>query len=212
MRRGYTGCVLLLVLGVAWGWSAGAVRAQEQEAPAVAAAKEPRDEVETDLRQRMRRGLKTFGAAVGRVEQHEMPSGPRTDLSGDRLEVSKRRFSSDRVEKGLELSLSDLAGNGHATEMWQLNVSRRQYYRVRSDYGLFWSVGVGLTRLTDLVPEQSTHTNFDQYLGLGAIWARGQRGAWTGECRFFHVSNGKRQDPNVGLNCSTWLVGWSVFF
>lgn len=212
MRQGW---LLLLLCGML---GAGAL-AQDDAGSAVAVAQveaaSTSQEVSTgrrDLRQQFRRGLRSVDIELGYLQQHNMPSGPRSRLDGPLLSVTHWRFSDSRVQKGLSLSLADVSHNGYGTDMWSLSLARRQYFRVRSDYGAFWTIGAGLTHLTETIPELGSHTNFNQFAGVGIVRTIGRRDAVMAEYRFTHISNGGRTDPNVGLNCSTWLLGWTTFF
>ena len=188
-------------------------RAALEAAPAVALATEvPQPPQHLDFREIFQRGLETFDVSAGAIGQHDLPSGPRSDLKGDRLSVAWRRFSSPRVEKGPELTLSTLENGTHGTKAWGLVYARRQYFHVRSDHALHWSVGAGLCHLTSLVPEQGSHTNFTEELGVGYMHRAGRRTAWTAEYRFAHISDGGRSDPNIGLNCSILTLGWRLHY
>ncbi|MEN6642656.1 MAG: acyloxyacyl hydrolase [Armatimonadia bacterium] len=109
------------------------------------------------------------------------------------MAVAWRRFESPRLEKGLELSLSTLENGTHSTRAWELVYARRQYFHVRSNYALHWSVGAGLCHLTNLVPEQGSHTNFTEEVGVGYMHRAGRHTAWTAEYRFTHISDGGAQ-------------------
>lgn len=187
-----------------------AVPSTELTAAAMDEVPEPSERL--DFRNTFQKGLRTFDVSVGTITQHDIPSGPRSNLDGDRLGVAWRRFDSPRVEKGLELSLSTLENGTHSTRAWELVYARRQYFHVRSDHALHWSIGAGLCHLTNLVPEQGSHTNFTEEVGVGYMHRAGRRTAWTADYRFAHISDGGRNDPNIGLNCSIVTVGWRLHY
>lgn len=185
----------------------------EQVEPAALA--EPEDSLESEpmnFREGFRKNLHSFDVSVGAIVQHELPSGPRSDFDGERLSVAWRRFTEPRVEKGLELSLSNLENHTQTVKAWELMYARRQFFRVRPSYALNWSVGAGLCHLTDLCNEAGAHTNFVEQVGVGVMRRAGNRSAFTAEYRFTHISNASRRDPNIGLNCSIFTLGWRLHY
>ncbi|MEN6301998.1 MAG: hypothetical protein ABFD96_04695, partial [Armatimonadia bacterium] len=114
-------------------------QAMEQAVPSAelttaAIGEVPQPSERLDFRNTFQKGLRTFDVSVGTITQHDIPSGPRSKLDGDRLAVAWRRFDSPRVEKGLELSLATLENGTHSTRAWELVYARRQYFHVRSNY------------------------------------------------------------------------------
>jgi hypothetical protein len=162
--------------------------------------------------QLFRRGQRSFIAEVGYTRQHNFPEGPRSKLGGGGLSVAQMRFSSRKVEKGIELGLQSLSSCVASTRAWEISGLRKQYYRIRPRYAAFWEAGLGLCFLTDLVPEQSTHANFTEFAGTGIAWRMNPHAALTAQYRFVHVSNAGLDEPNIGLNCSQLRLGWTVYF
>jgi hypothetical protein len=84
-----------------------------------------------------------------------------------------------------------------------------RFYFLRGSVLPYLSLGAGIgwTNLTTL-EEINRRFNF---LLEGAIGVRGRVSdtqAWTFEWRWSHISNANTVLPNLGLNCSVFLVGW----
>ena len=72
--------------------------------------------------------------------------------------------------------------------------------------GPFW------TDLGKRIPEQSTQLNFILTGGLGASYFLTDRTALTVGYRFHHFSNAGTRMPNLGINSSLPLIGYSFFY
>jgi lipid A 3-O-deacylase len=72
--------------------------------------------------------------------------------------------------------------------------------------GPFW------TDLAGKIPEESSRFNFVLTAGFGISYFLTDRAALNVGYRFHHISNGGTGSPNLGLNASLPLGGFSFFF
>lgn len=72
--------------------------------------------------------------------------------------------------------------------------------------GPFW------TDLANKIPEQSTELNFILTAGFGASYFLTNQAAVNVGYRFHHFSNGGTRIPNLGINSSLPLVGFSFLY
>ncbi len=84
-----------------------------------------------------------------------------------------------------------------------------RYYFGRGRTLPYFGIGAGLG-WTDLVPLDEIDRRFNFLLqgGAGLRHAVSQRGEWTAEVRWDHISNAGTEKPNLGLNSMIFLLGW----
>ena len=68
------------------------------------------------------------------------------------------------------------------------------------------------TTLGQRVPEQGTKFNFIVHAGFGVSWFLTSQTAITASYRFHHISNAGIRYPNLGLNSSLPMSGFSFYF
>lgn len=77
----------------------------------------------------------------------------------------------------------------------------------------FFDLGVGILHWNLELPQTlETRFNFTLQAGLGLHYFATDHLAITGEARLFHISNAHRQSPNIGINSTVYLLGFSYFF
>lgn len=154
-----------------------------------------------DFTRALQPGQRSVSVGLRGAEQLDLPTGPRSDLHGGSVTVRLGRCHTRHRERAVELAFARLTGAGETAHVVAVSpLLQREYFHRRPHHTAYWELGVGLSHMNHLVPEQSTHTNFVEHLALGAQWAAGRRGAWGVETRFQHLSNAGREHPNVGLN------------
>jgi opacity protein-like surface antigen len=90
--------------------------------------------------------------------------------------------------------------------------------QLRYDFALgsrlvpFLLFGLGLSETDIYGRDLSTLFEFAVEVGAGAHWFLSERTAFTGEWRWFHLSNASIELPNHGTNTQVLLLGVSFFF
>ncbi len=166
----------------------------------------------SDFTKLYRTGLESCSLQLGWGRQHNLPTGPRTGMKGDDLQLRYSRFVSPRHEVAAEFGLGRIDAAATTTHAVGAVAAYRWYVTVKPRRTLFWELALGLTHLEDLVPEQSTHTNFAEHVGIGMQWPVGSHASWGIQYRFQHVSNAGRRAPNIGINASGMLLGYTHYF
>lgn len=164
-----------------------------------------------DFTEALQPGHEALSFSVRGGEQLNIPTGPRSELHGGSAAVRFSRCHTPHRERGLELSVARLTGGPHTAKLWSLVPVQRQYFRRQSRHTAYWELGVGISHLNPLVPEQSTHTNFVEHLAVGAQWPAGRSASWGLEGRFQHLSNAGREHPNIGLNGVSFAVTYTLY-
>jgi hypothetical protein len=164
-----------------------------------------------DFTEALQPGHEALSFSVRGGEQLNIPTGPRSELHGGSAAVRFSRCHTPHRERGLEMSVARLTGGPHTAKLWALVPVQRQYFHRQSRHTGYWELGVGISHLNTLVPEQSTHTNFVEHLAVGAQWPAGKSAAWGLEGRFQHLSNAGREHPNIGLNGVSFAVTYTLY-
>ena len=76
----------------------------------------------------------------------------------------------------------------------------------------YLKLSTGFIYITQDTREQSTHFNFNEYLGLGAHYFFKKDIAFTLEYRYRHISNIGIKQPNTGINTNFTICGVSFLF
>lgn len=79
----------------------------------------------------------------------------------------------------------------------------------------FFDLGIGLLHWNLEISQPrtlETHFNFTLQAGTGLHYFVTDHLAATGEVRLFHISNAHRESPNIGINSTVYLLGFSYFF
>lgn len=162
-----------------------------------------------DFTRQLQPGKEAFGLSFAAGHQLNLPTGPRSGLRGGDLSLRWSRCLTPHRERALEISAIHIEGRTPTYALAGAGV-QRQYFRRRPRGTAYWEFGLGLCHLRDRVPEQSTHTNFVEYVAVGRQWPASHRSAWGAEARFQHLSNAGREHPNIGLNglgvCLTYTL------
>lgn len=169
-----------------------------------------RDGAGSGFGQLLQRGREAFTLTLEGGRQLNLPTGPRSGLRGMGIGVRWSRCHSSSSERAVELSVADLAGKA-PTCLLGLQAEQRQYFRRRAHHATYWELGLGLSRLSRHVPEQSTRTNFIEHLAVGSQWSYDTKRAWGVAASFKHVSNAGREHPNIGLNGLGLQFSYTVY-
>jgi hypothetical protein len=169
------------------------------------------DDPRMNMEEVMQPGLEAWTISAGAGFQHNLPTGPRSDLIADGVEVRWERYDRPDRALGLTVGYAKLRNIPEYINTVGFVGSYRQYCSIKPRRAIYWEGAVGLVHFDALVRELATHTNFTEHVGLGVQWPRGEEGAWTLGYRFQHVSNAGRKRPNIGLNASHLQIGYTMY-
>jgi hypothetical protein len=169
------------------------------------------DDPRMNMEEVMQPGLEAWTISAGAGFQHNLPTGPRSDLIADGVEVRWERYDHPDRALGLTVGYARLRNIPEYINTVGFVGSYRQYCSIEPRRAIYWEGAVGLVHFSALVRELATHTNFTEHVGFGVQWPRGEEGAWTLGYRFQHVSNAGRKRPNIGLNASHLQIGYTMY-
>jgi len=96
---------------------------------------------------------------------------------------------------------------------FELSILFRYHFATESRWVPFLSLGAGIIEENfDIPGRQSAGFNFTPQGGPGVSYLLDRNMAVSLEWRLYHVSNANTDTPNVGLNVSFLLLGFSIFF
>lgn len=96
---------------------------------------------------------------------------------------------------------------------FELSVLFRYHFATRTRWVPFLGLGAGIIEENFEVPGRpSAGFNFTPQGGPGVSYLLDRNMAVSLEWRLYHVSNANIEKPNVGLNVSWLLLGFSFFF
>jgi opacity protein-like surface antigen len=95
---------------------------------------------------------------------------------------------------------------------FELSVLFRYHFATGSRWVPFLSLGAGIIEENFEAGRPSSGFNFTPQGGPGVSYFLDRNMAVSLEWRLYHVSNANTEMPNVGLNISFLLLGFSIFF
>lgn len=157
-----------------------------------------------------RAGAQEWGLEAGYSSNHNVPYGQVTGIAMEFVTVRAGHLTSPRQEVGLEATAGHVQYGGGFSVLG-LTGTYRRYVSQRPDHALFADLDFGLLQFGGHIPQLATRTNFQTLVGFGAQFPTSDQSALVVEYRFQHVSNAGRAYPDIGLNSSQIVVGYSIF-
>lgn len=156
------------------------------------------------------RGQHTISLLAGYSENHRIPTSMKIHFSSDVFNLRFGHFTSPRTEVSYELVGGQQIKNLDGYSISGL-IGYRRYFAMRGSTALSYDIGIGAIHLEDKIEGQATRNNFTEYVGVTLQHAVGEASAINIEYRFSHISNAGIKKPNVGINSSIVMIGYSWY-
>lgn len=156
------------------------------------------------------RGQRTVSLLAGYGENHKIPDSTKVRFGTNELKLRYGRFTSPRTEVSYEF-----IGGKQTKDLDSYTVSAligyRRYFAVRGKTALSYDLGIGIIHFGDKIEGQATRNNFTEQAGFTLQHSVGQASAISLEYRFCHASNAGIKEPNVGINSSVIMAGYTWY-
>lgn len=156
------------------------------------------------------RGQHTISLSAGYSENHRIPTSMRIRFTSDVIKLRVGQFTSPRTEISYELVGGQQIKNLDGYSISGL-IGYRRYFIMRGSTALSYDLGIGGIHLGEKIEGLATRNNFTEYVGFTLQHAVGDASAMNIEYRFSHISNAGIKKPNVGINSSIVMIGYSWY-
>lgn len=156
------------------------------------------------------RGQHTISLSAGYSENHRIPTSMRIRFASDVIKLRFGKFTSPRTEVSYELVGGQQIKNLDGYSVAGL-IGYRRYFAMHGGTAISYDLGIGAIHLGEKMDGLATRNNFTEYVGLTLQQAVGEAASINIEYRFSHISNAGTKKPNVGINSSVVMIGYSWY-